>query len=182
MNESFQRPSTGPTPSSQAEAKAAICNVVASSAVALVTSVDERFGLVSRPMIELSTAFDGALHFLTVANSRIAAQITAQSTVNVCFVGVNHWLSLAGTARTSTDTAAIEQVWNTTLSPWLPAGVDTAGITLIEVSAYEARYWQAPNPAEILIRYVTSVGRRSASPTTRWVHLHPDGAPFTDLA
>ena len=177
MSESSRRQPADRTSAAQAQARAAIDNVIATSAVAVGTSVDERFGLVSRPMIELSSAFDGALHFLTRADSRIATQITAQPTVNVCFAGVNHWLSLAGTGRTSTDAAAIEQVWNTTLSPWLPAGVDTAGITLIEVSAYEARYWQAPNPAEILIRYVASAGRRAASPTTRWVHLEPGGDP-----
>ena len=67
--------------------------------------------------------------------------------MNVSFANqkANSWVSIAGTATEAYDRAKAEELWNPFVKVWFPDGLDTAGLTLIQVRAESAEYWDAPN-------------------------------------
>ena len=112
--------------------------------ICMLTTVDERGELHSRPMSNNpDVEFDGDLWFFTYGSSHKVDEINRVSKVNASFADVDNQLyaSLSGHAEVVRDRARIEELWKPQLKAWFPEGVDTPDIALLKVTVARAEYW-----------------------------------------
>ena len=112
--------------------------------ICMLTTVDERGGLHSRPMSNnRDVEFDGDLWFFTYGSSHKVDEVNRVSNVNASFADVDNQLyaSLSGHAEVVRDRAKIEELWKPQLKAWFPEGVDTPDIALLKVTVERAEYW-----------------------------------------
>ncbi len=126
---------------------------------AMLTTVDERGEMQSRPMQTQRAEFNGDLYFFTYDNSAKARHIQANPRVNLGYSRPDKqsYVSLAGRAELVRDRAKMEQAWQPALKAWFPDGLDTPGIFLLKVAPTGAEYWDAPtSPVAHAIGFVKS--------------------------
>jgi len=124
---------------------------------AMLTTVDERGEMQSRPMQTQRVEFDGDVYFFTYDNSAKARHIRANPRVNLGYSRPDKqtYLSLVGQAELLHDRAKMEQSWQPALKAWFPDGLDTPGIALLKVTPTGAEYWDAPtSPVAHAISFV----------------------------
>ena len=114
--------------------------------ICMLTTVDERGDLHSRPMSNnRDVEFDGDLWFFTYGSSHKVDEVNRESKVNASFADVDSQLyaSLTGRAEVVRDRAKIEELWKPELRAWFPEGVDTPDIALLKVTVERAEYWDS---------------------------------------
>lgn len=107
----------------------------------MVTREDD--GMCSRPMSNNAQVdWDGDNWFFSNGDTRKVAQLRAHPAVTLDFQSKDSWISLRGRATLHQgDKALFRQHWTKDLDRWFPEGIDTPGLTLIQVSAQEAEAW-----------------------------------------
>lgn len=113
----------------------------------LVTSADE--GLRGRPMAAMNKDFDGTLWFASRKNAPKLDQISDDSQVLLAYSQPDdqNYVSVAGTARVTRDTAKIKELWSEPMRVWFPDGPEDPDIVLISVTVNSAEFWDAPSSA-----------------------------------
>jgi general stress protein 26 len=114
--------------------------------ICMLTTVDERGDLHSRPMSNnRDVEFDGDLWFFTYGESLKVGEVNRESKVNASFADVDNQLyaSLTGRAEVVRDRAKIEELWKPELRAWFPEGADTPDIALLKVTVERAEYWDS---------------------------------------
>src|SRR5918998_1543002 len=114
--------------------------------ICMLTTVDERGELHSRPMSNnRDIEFDGDLWFFTYGSSLKVDEVNRVSKVNASFADVDNQLyaSVSGDAEVVRDRAKIEGLWKPELKAWFPEGVDTPDIALLKVTVARAEYWDS---------------------------------------
>ena len=112
--------------------------------ICMLTTVDERGDLHSRPMSNnRDVEFDGDLWFFTYGSSHKVDEVGRVPKVNASFADIDNQLyaSLTGQAEVVRDRAKIEELWKPELRAWFPEGVDTPDIALLKVTVGRAEYW-----------------------------------------
>ena len=90
----------------------------------------------SRPMSNnAQVGWDGDNWFFSHGDTRKVRELEADPTVTLDFQSRDTWISLQGTAALHGDKALFEQHWTKELDRWFRDGIDTPGLTLIEVRA-----------------------------------------------
>lgn len=118
--------------------------IVKSVDICMLTTVDERGDLHSRPMSNnRDVEFDGDLWFFTYGASHKVDEVNRVSKVNASFADVENQLyaSLTGRAEVVRDRAKIKELWKPELRAWFPEGADTPDIALLKVTVERAEYW-----------------------------------------
>jgi general stress protein 26 len=102
-------------------------------------------GLCSRPMSNNAQVdWDGDNWFFSNGDTRKVRQLETDPTVELTFSGDRNWVALRGAARLHRDDKRLfEKHWTTDLDRWFEQGLDTPGLTLIQVSAAEAELFGA---------------------------------------
>jgi general stress protein 26 len=114
--------------------------------ICMLTTVDERGALHSRPMSNnRDVEFGGDLWFFTYGSSHKVVEVNRESKVNASFADVDNQLyaSLSGNAELVRDRAKIEELWKPQLKAWFPEGVETPDIALLKVTVERAEYWDS---------------------------------------
>ncbi len=57
----------------------------------------------------------------------------------------NTWVSLRGTASTTTDPELIDELWNPFAGAYFDQGRETPGIAVMRIDADQGRYWTTPS-------------------------------------
>ena len=112
--------------------------------ICMLTTVDERGDLHSRPMSNnRDVEFDGDLWFFTYGSSHKVDEVGRVPKVNASFADIDNQLyaSLTGQAEVVRDRAKIEELWKPELRAWFPEGVNTPDIALLKVTVERAEYW-----------------------------------------
>ncbi len=104
-----------------------------------LTTLDETYRPVSRPMMLRANHFDGSLSLVAPAHSRIVTHIAAMAAVNLADSSSTTSLSLTGMANFTTDPVFVMEHWHDGLRPWLRCGPEESA--LITVTVDEARFW-----------------------------------------
>ena len=112
--------------------------------IAMLTTVGEDGGLVSRPMGVQAVDFDGDLWFFAAQDSHKVAEIAHDSSANAAFSGSSSWVSLSGRASVVRDRDKIRELWNPVAEAWFPDGPDTPEVVLVRLHADTAEYWDSP--------------------------------------
>lgn len=126
------------------EKLAKLREIVKAVDICMLTTVDERGDLHSRPMSNnREVEFDGDLWFFTYGSSHKVDEVGRVPKVNANFadVGAQQYASLTGQAEVVRDRAKIEELWKPELKAWFPEGTETPDIALLKVTAERAEYW-----------------------------------------
>jgi len=128
----------------QDEKLAKLREIVKAVDICMLTTVDERGDLRSRPMSNnREVELDGDLWFYTYGSSHKADEVGRVPKVCASFADVDgqQYASLTGRAEVVRDRAKIEELWQPQLKAWFPEGVDTPDIALLKVTVERAEYW-----------------------------------------
>jgi len=112
--------------------------------VTMLTTVDLKGDLISRPMSPLEMDRTGALWFFTDLRS---AKIERLGTVNLSFTDTAKaiYVSLSGRGEIHAEHAHIAALWTPFARPWFPEGPDSANLALLKFVPDTAEYWDAPS-------------------------------------
>ena len=108
----------------------------------------------SRPMSNnRDVEFDGDTFFFTTADTTTVSDIKANSNVGVIYQDTEDdlFIALQGEAKLHTDKGTLEKHWKKSLEKWFEDGLETEGLTLIEVNATRAAYWNGRKEGDIKI-------------------------------
>ena len=101
--------------------------------------------LQGHPLTTQNTSIDetSVLYFFVSEKSGVTARLREDGNVNVAYAdpGADTYVSIAGTASTSTDRATLERLFNPVAKAWFPGGVDDPDLVLLEVRIVHAEYW-----------------------------------------
>jgi general stress protein 26 len=128
----------------QDEQQQKVHDLIRSTRLAMLTSVDPDGRLVSKPMATQDVEFDGEVLFIAERGSHKVRNIEGDPRVNVAYAGSGSWVSLSGVARIVDDRARLEELWNTFTDAWMEGGPENPDNVLIVVAADGAEYWDTP--------------------------------------
>ena len=129
---------------SQQDRQDKVRNLIRSTRLAMLTSIDPDGRLVSMPMATQDVEFDGDVWFISERDSHKVRNIAANPSVNVAYASHDSWVSLSGRAEVVDDQARLAELWNTFTDAWLDGGPENPNNVLIRVSAESAEYWDSP--------------------------------------
>ena len=114
--------------------------------VAMLTHTDSTGRLVSHPMATQEVEFDGDVLFIAERDSHKCQDIAAQSParVNVSYSSGSSWVSLSGTARSSTTAPSSRSCGTPSPTRGWRAVPENPNNVLIKVSADSAEFWDTP--------------------------------------
>ena len=132
--------------STNADGLKKLAKMIEGISLAMLTTVDDRGILRSRPMATQQAEFDGTLWFFTKESSGKSDEVKMDSHVNVAYSD-NHrhsYVSASGDARIVRDGAKMKELWNPFVAAWFPKGLEDPELCLLKVNVSEAEYWDAP--------------------------------------
>jgi len=110
---------------------------------AMLTTFNQRTGLHARPMAVARLNRDGAVYFLTDADSAKVDEIENNSKVTVTFQSGWQFAALSGKAEVIDNRSLIGRVWKESYKTWFPEGQDDPKLRLIRVEPESAEYWDS---------------------------------------
>lgn len=95
--------------------------------------------------------FDGDTFFFSSGDSTSISDIKSHSRVSVTYQDTEDdiFIALTGTAKLHTDKDILKKHWKEALSAWFEDGLDTDGLTLIEINADRVHYWLGRDEGEL---------------------------------
>lgn len=125
--------------------------------ICMLTTVTGRGVAKARPMSNNGDVkYNGTSYFFTWKKSKMAQEIQKNNNVTLTFQGSKLFqklfISISGKAKLTTDRAKMDHHWNKDLEIWFKDGLDTPGITMIEVKGTHLEYWQGQEEGEIKIK------------------------------
>lgn len=133
---------TPTTPDDEQQKK--VRDLMRSTRLAMLTSVDPDGRLISKPMATQDVEFDGEVLFIAERDSHKVRNIEREPRVNVAYAGRSAWVSLSGTARVVDDQARLAELWDTFTDAWMEGGPENPNNVLIVVDPDGAEYWDSP--------------------------------------
>ena len=112
--------------------------------VCMLTTLNEDYVMVAKPMSPQEMCEEGAIWFLTDANS---AKVQHLQLMNLAFSNESQgtYVSISGHGEIIKDHARIESLWTVFARPWFPDGVDSSNLALLKFVPKVAEYWDAPH-------------------------------------
>ena len=120
----------------------------------------------SRPMVAVKHEGD-KLWFFTRDESRKVSELRQDPRVLLDYSDESgqNYVSIVGRARLTQDSGRAAELWSEPLRTWFPDGPDDPHITLIEVDADGAEYWDSPSSTAVFA-YGYLKARLSGEPPT----------------
>ncbi len=128
----------------QAEQQQKVRELIKSTTLAMLTSVNPDGTLVSKPMATQDVDFDGVVWFISERESHKTRNIEQNPHVNVAYASNDSWVSLSGTAEVVDDNAKLAELWDSFTGAWLEGGPENPNNVLIKVTGDSAEYWDSP--------------------------------------
>jgi general stress protein 26 len=95
----------------------------------------------ARPMQIAEVSENGELYFATSMDSAKLRDIETDPQIMLIMQEGSTYVSLTGTAHTSTDRALIDRLWSEAWQVWFPEGKDDPNIIILRVEPEDAEYW-----------------------------------------
>ena len=116
--------------------------------------------IAGRPMSNnRQVAYEGTSRFFTYDDTRMVRDISRDGAVGLTYQGKAGLLGVVGkpglfvhvegAARLVRDKATFAEHWDKSLDRWFEQGIDTPGLTLIEVEARRIHYWDGEDEGEV---------------------------------
>jgi general stress protein 26 len=136
-----------------------IAELVRGIRICMMSTLDTRGQIHSRPMATQDEPFDGSLWFLTRATSEKIGDLenTRNVTLDYAEPADSKYITLRGTATVVNDRSKIKELWNPMYKAWFPKGENDPEITVLRVDVAEGEFWDANSSKIIMgIRYVAA--------------------------
>ena len=86
--------------------------------------------------------YDGTSYYFAFEDSSVVKDLKRDEHVGLAFQSKQGlYVAVDGKAKLIQDKASMAERWTPSLEQWFKDGVDTAGLTMIEVKAKRIRYW-----------------------------------------
>lgn len=116
-----------------------------------MATVDAENRTMSRPMSNnAQVEWDGRNWFFSNGDTRKVRQIRENPATELTFQAKDTWIALSGQSRIHQDDKELfKKHWTDDLDRWFEKGIETPGLTLIEVVAERAECWGKPGDGVI---------------------------------
>jgi general stress protein 26 len=126
---------------------------------AMLATHAENGAIAARPMSNnREVDYDGDAWFFADGASAMIREIGANPAVTLTYQGSSgllgmrpFFLAVEGEAALIRDRAAFAEHWTQGLERWWPDGIDTPGLTLIQVSGTRMHYWDGEEDGELVL-------------------------------
>jgi general stress protein 26 len=124
--------------------------------VAMLTTVDGKGTIRSRPMATQQFPFDGELWFFTSRRSIKTEQLAVDPRVNLSYSnGERHqYVSVSGSASLVVNPSKCRELWDPAYRIWFPGGLEDPDLALLRVRVEEVEYWDAPSRGMVRLKAV----------------------------
>lgn len=111
--------------------------------IAMLTTIDEKGLLRSRPMATQEMSADGTLYFFMDTSSAKVEEISSTNQVNLVYAEPDdhRYVSVSGRAIVNKNKAKMKELWKPTLKAWFPEGLEDPNLGLLQVTVEQAEYW-----------------------------------------
>lgn len=111
--------------------------------VCMFTTMDENYGLSSRPMFTSKVDDEGNVWFFTNEFSEKINEVSKDNLVHLIYSHPvkNIYVDVQGSCSLIIDKKKMEELWNPALRNWFPDGLDDPKICLVKVSTETAYFW-----------------------------------------
>lgn len=120
--------------------------LIAPIRIAMLTTVDEKGHLHSRPMHTSQIEFNGKeLWFFSYRTCHKMDDLSKNDNLNLSYVDPsNHtYVSIYGRGHLSLDKAKMKELWNPALKIWFPKELDDPEMCLLKIDVKGAEYWDS---------------------------------------
>ena len=151
-----------------------ISELVKGIRIAMMSTVDDRGQIHSRPMATQDEPFDGTLWFLTRATSAKIGDLQRHQMVTLDYADPSDskYITLRGRASVVNDRERIKKLWNPLYKAWFPEGENDPEITVLRVDIAEGDFWEANSSKIIMgIRYVAAAVTGGSVPVGKAGHV-----------
>lgn len=124
-----------------------IGNIIESTRVAMINTIEPGGKIISRPMYVQEIGGTGTLWFFSTCEGALLHQVNEESNIHLSFSDVtkNVYLSATGHASQVMDSRKMEELWDPSMQTWFKDGLKTQDICLLRVDLMEAEYWDSPS-------------------------------------
>lgn len=111
--------------------------------IAMLTTVDAKGFLRSRPMATQEMSEDGTLFFFMDTASPKVEEIASINQVNLVYSQPDdhRYVSISGRAIVNKNKAKMKELWKPSLKAWFPEGLEDPNLGLLQVTVEQAEYW-----------------------------------------
>ena len=135
--------------------------------VCMLVSRAEDGSIAGRPMSNnREVEYEGTSRFFACDDTRTVQDLERDPAVGLTFQGKaglmgvvgkpGLFIHVEGEARVVRDKARFAEHWTPGLDRWFEQGVDTPGLTLLEVEARRIHYWDGEDQGEIMLAGATA--------------------------
>lgn len=161
------------------EGKKKIAELVKGIRIAMMSTIDDRGEIHSRPMATQDVPFEGTLWFLTRSTSAKMGDLQRHRNVTLDYADPSDskYITLRGSATEVNDRAKIKELWSPMYKAWFPEGENDPEITVLRVDIAEGDFWEANSSKIVMgIRYVAAAVTGGAVPVGQSGHVEVDAA------
>ena len=119
--------------------------------ICMMTTVADSGMLESRPMSNnRQVEYKGDSFFFADGSSHVVKELDATPQVCLSYQGRKQlYICVSGTAKLVRDKAEMKKHWNPDIDKWFAQGIETPGLTMIQVKAEHIKYWKDQQEGEV---------------------------------
>ena len=129
-----------------------VAEIMKETRIAVLTYQSLAGALVSTPMGMQDFDDPGTTWFITQRSSDKVTALEADPRVNVSCSSKAGWVSLAGTAHVSDDTAKLKELWDASAGAFMSGGPEDPDNVLLRIHGDTAEYWESPGKVGVAIQ------------------------------
>jgi general stress protein 26 len=129
-----------------------VADIMKETRIAVLTYQSLAGALVSTPMGMQDFEDPGTTWFITQRSSDKVEALEADPRVNVSYSSKAGWVSLAGTAHVSDDTAKLKELWDASAGAFMSGGPEDPDNVLLRIDGVTAEYWESPGKVGVAIQ------------------------------
>lgn len=129
-----------------------VAEIMKETRIAVLTYQSLAGALVSTPMGMQDFEDPGTTWFITQRSSDKVKALEADARVNVSYSSKAGWVSLAGTAHVSDDTAKLKELWDASAGAFMSGGPEDPDNVLLRIDGDTAEYWESPGKVGVAIQ------------------------------
>ena len=132
--------------------RATVAEIMKATRIAVLTYQSLAGALVSTPMGMQDFEDPATTWFITERSSDKVTALEADPRVNVSCSSKAGWVSLAGTAHVSDDTAKLKELWDASAGAFMSGGPEDPDNVLLRIDGDTAEYWESPGKVGVAIQ------------------------------
>jgi general stress protein 26 len=129
-----------------------VAEIMKETRIAVLTYQSLAGALVSTPMGMQDFEDPGTTWFITQRSSDKVQALEADPRVNVSCSSKAGWVSLAGTAHVSDDTAKLKELWDASAGAFMSGGPEDPDNVLLRIDGDTAEFWESPGKVGVAIQ------------------------------